>query len=328
MNVYQFYSFLQHKTAEKRNFLRKGDGKFRISKSKEKIQQASTELLQLQSPSSTSSAPYSDKSRWMTCDPYSHQNSSPTLENLLIRKGQDKRPDQRPDQENRLRSDDSKSVDRDKHNFSQQNKEHSKQPNQMKIQDGCLILSGQKAAPKILLFEERVGFKKVNDRIVRVCDLNQTNTRTLSLTNEIKQLLLKNTSGDITGPQDDPKPPPCLDPLRINSYHNLNLSDEDYASDAPSDAGPREYPQASRCFSARLSSSSGSDDDSESELKQLCWSEPLKETRNETRPHGGRSSDILTRIFPKMKCTGETKIEIRTESLKTQHCMNGEHLSF
>lgn len=338
MKAHHFYSLLQFKTAEKRNFLRKGDGKVRISKSNEKIQPASkstasTELLQHQRPSSASTVQQSDKNRWTNCSPHTHHSSSPTLENLsLMRKGKVKCSDQRPDQENRLltRSDDSKSlaVDHDQQNFSQQYKEHSKQPNQRKLQDGCLILSGQKVAPKIHLFTERIGFKKVNDRIVRVCDLDQANTQTVSLTTETKQLLFNNTSGDFTGPEDDPKTLPCPDPLRINSDHNLDLSDEDYASDAPSDAGPSEYPQASRCFSAQLSSSSGSDDESESELQQLCWSEPLKETSNPNRPWRARSSDILTRIFPHMKCTGETKTEIWEQSLKTQNFMNGEDHSY
>lgn len=180
------------------------------------------------------------------------------------------------------------------------------------------------------LLVESVGFKKVNDRIVKVCDLDQASTKTLSLTNEIKQLLLYSMSGDSTDVEDDPKPPTPPKPLRVNSDHNLDLSDEDYASDAPSDAGPSECPRAPHCFLAQFSSSSGSDDGSDSELQQLCRSKPRKETSDEATPRCARSSDILARVFPQVKSTGKTKTgnEPLEKALKTQHSINGRDFHF
>lgn len=325
------YSLLQLKTAEKRNFLRKGDGRSRISKSKDSIQKIppdskSTTSTQLQRPSAVSAVQHTHKGRWM--------NSS--LHNSTMRKGQAKCSEQRSAQENLLRNDvpphDAKSLALDDNkNSSQKIEASSKQPNQIrsiKLEDGRVTLYGRKVAPMIHLFEERVGFKKVNDRIVRVCDLDQASTKTLSLTTEIKRLLLHSASGDSTSAEDDPKPPTPPNPLRINSDHNLDLSDEDYASDAPSDAGPSECPRAPHCFSVRISSSSGSEDESDSELQQFRWSESHKETNGEATPHCARSSDILARIFPQVKSVGKVKTdnELWEKALKTPHSMNGEDL--
>lgn len=329
---------LQLRTAEKKNFLRKGDGRSRIDKSKEKIQPAfkSTTSTQLQRPSTASAVQHSEKSRWTKSSPHPQQSNSPALENLsLMREGKEK-CSERSGQENILRNNDPShdgkflALDHDKRS-SQKNKECSKQPNQIrstKLQDGCIMFSGRNVASKLHLLEERVGFKKVNDRIVRVCNVDQVSTKTLSLTAEIKQLLLHSASGDSTGTEDEPKPPTPPNTLRVNSEHNLDLSDEDYASDAPSDAGPSECPRAPHCFLAQLSSSSGSDDGSDSELRQLCWSEPHQETSGEATPRCARSSGILTRIFPQVKSTGKTKMDNKhwDKALKTQHSMNGEDL--
>lgn len=308
--------------------MRKGDGKSSIGKGNEKIQPTpmSTASTRLQRLSTASAVQLGDKSRWKNSSPHTQQSSSPALENLLLMtKGHAKCSDQRCDQENRLRNNGGKSLAVD---HAEKNEDHSKQPNQIKSQDGCVMLSGRKVGPKIHLFEEKFGFKKVNDRIVRVCDLDQASTKMLSLTTEVKQLLIRSASGDITGTEDDPKPPPPPDPLRIISDHSLDLSDEDYASDAPSDADPTACSQASRCFLAQLSSSSGSDDGSDSELQQLRWSEPPKESSGDATPRCARSADILARIFPQVRSTGKNKTdnEIWEKGLKSQHYMNGEDL--
>ncbi|XP_026778705.3 centromere protein J [Pangasianodon hypophthalmus] len=335
----------QLRTAEKRNFLRKGDGQSRISKSKDNIQEIqpaskSTTSTQLQRPSTPSAVQDSDRSRRMNSSTHTQQSNSPALENLLLmRKSKAKCSDQTSGQENLLRNNvpphegKSLALNHNEH-FSQKNEECSKQPNQIrstKLQDGCIMLSGRNVAPKIHHLEERVGFKKVNDRIVRVCDLDEASTKTLSLTTEIKQLVLNSASDDSTSAEDDPKPPTPPNPLRINSDQNLDLSDEDYASDAPSDTGPSECPRAPHCFLAQLSSSSGSDDGSDPELQKLCWSEPHKpsrtpkETSGEAAPPSASTSDLLARIFPQVKSTGKTKTdnELWEKALKTQHSMNG-----
>lgn len=339
-----YYPLLQLRTAEKRNFLRKGDGRSRICKSKgsiQKIQLASMSTMstQLHRPSTASAVQHSAKSRWMNSSPHTQQSNSPALENLLlVRKGKAKCSGQENLVRNNVAPHDgiSLALDHNKHS-NQKNEECSKQANQIrstKLQDECIMFSGRKVAPKIHLLEERVGFKKVNDHIVRVCDLDEARTKTLSLTNEIKQLLLHSVSGDSTSAEDDTNPPTPPNPLRINSDHNLDLSDEDYASDAPSDAGPSECPRAPQCFIAQLSSSSGSDDGSDSELQQLCWSEPHKHSRTpkeisgEAIPPCARSSDLLARIFPHVKSTGKTKTdnELWEKASKTQDSMNGEDL--
>ncbi|KAK3541789.1 hypothetical protein QTP86_005452 [Hemibagrus guttatus] len=332
----------QLRTAEKRNFLRKGDGKSRINHSNGNIQKihaasqnkAST---QIHRPSVSSPLRHSDQSSCMNRSPRTPQRGSSALENLrLMKKGNMKCTEQTSGQENLLRNNvlshsaKSLGLGHEKH-VSPRTEECSKKPNQTKLQNGDVLLSGRKVAPKIHLLEERIGFKTVNDRIVRVCDLEEATTKTLSLTTEIKQLLLQSSSGgDSTGAEDDPKPP---DPSRRNSNHKLDLSDEDYASDAPSDAGMSECPPAPHCFSAQLSTSSGSEDRSDSELQQFCWSEPHKpssqrspkETSATATPFSTRSSGLLARIFCQVKSTGKTKAdnELWEKASGTQHLING-----
>ncbi|KAK3516695.1 hypothetical protein QTP70_022186 [Hemibagrus guttatus] len=332
----------QLRTAEKRNFLRKGDGKSRINHSNgniQKIHAASQNKTstQIHRPSVSSPLRHSDQSSWMNRSPRTPQSSSSALKNLrLMKKGNMKCTEQTSGQENLLRnnvlSHSAKSLGLGhKKHVSPRTEECSKKPNQTKLQNGDVLLSGRKVAPKIHLLEERIGFKTVNDRIVRVCDLEEATTKTLSLTTEIKQLLLQSSSGgDSTGAEDDPKPP---DPSRRNSNHKLDLSDEDYASDAPSDAGMSECPPAPRCFSAQLSTSSGSEDRSDSELQQFCWSEPHKpssqrspkETSATATPFSTRSSGLLARIFCQVKSTGKTKAdnELWEKASGTQHLING-----
>ncbi|KAF7690527.1 hypothetical protein HF521_012331 [Silurus meridionalis] len=316
----------QLRSTEKRNFLHKGDGRSRISKAKDNIQKIhpsskNAKSLQLQKPTTASTVLHIDKNKWLNGSPH---------ENLLsIRKGQAKNLPR-----NKVSPHDAKppAVDHDK-NSSQNLKEPSEQPSQIsiKLHNRCTALSDKKVAPKLHLLQERVGFKKINDRIVRVCDLDEVTTKTLCLSTEIKQMLLHNTSGDSTGAEDDPNPPTPFNPLRINSDRNLDLSDEDYASDAPSDAGPSECPQAPHGFLDQLSSSSGSDDGSNSELQQLCWAEPHKTSINpkekissEATRACGRSSDLLARIFPHVK--SNTEKTVWEKDLKTQHSTNGRKL--
>ncbi|KAF5900281.1 centromere protein J-like, partial [Clarias magur] len=332
----------QLRIAEKRNFLRKGDGRSRINKSKDsfqKIQPASksTKSKPPQRPS-TPSVLQNSHNVQINSLPHTRQNDGPALENLsLMRKDQNAQfSDQRSVQENLLRNNvpphDGKSLvlDHNKHS-SQNNGGYSKQPNQMRSTSRTMV-SGSNVAQKIHHLEERIGFRKVNDRIVRVRDLDQASTKTLSLTAEIKQLLRRSASGENAGGKEDPKNPgSAFNLMKMNSDHNLDLSDEDYASDAPSDAGPSDRPQSPHRFLAQLSSSSGSDDGSDSELQQLGWSEPhdasrtLKETGGEATTPCANSSDLLARIFPQVKCTGRNKTDnmIREKDLKTQHLMNG-----
>ncbi|KAI5090815.1 centromere protein J-like [Silurus meridionalis] len=317
----------QLRSTEKRNFLHKGDGRSRISKAKDNIQKIhpsskNAKSLQLQKPTTASTVLHIDKNKWLNGSPH---------ENLLsIRKGQAKNLPR-----NKVSPHDAKppAVDHDK-NSSQNLKEPSEQPSQIsiKLHNRCTALSDKKVVPKLHLLQERVGFKKINDRIVRVCDLDEVTTKTLCLSTEIKQMLLHNTSVDSTGAEDDPNPPTPFNPLRINSDRNLDLSDEDYASDAPSDAGPSECPQAPHGFLDQLSSSSGSDDGSDSELQQLCWAEPHKTSINpkekissEATRACGRSSDLLARIFPHVK--SNTEKTLWEKDFKTQHSTN-EQIQF
>ncbi|XP_058235165.1 centromere protein J isoform X1 [Hemibagrus wyckioides] len=332
----------QLRTAEKRNFLRKGDGKSRINHSKDNIQKMqaaskSTASTKIHRPSTSSPVQHGDQSSWMNRSPHTPQSSSSALENLrLMKKGNMKWSEQRSGQENLLRnnvpSHGAKSLDLDrKKHASLKTEEPSKQPNRTKLQNGDVLLSARKVAPKIPLPEEKIGFKTVNDRIVRVYDLEEATTKTLSLTTEIKQLLLQSSSGgDSTSTEDDPKLP---DPSRRNSNHKLDLSDEDYASDAPSDAGTNDFPPAPRCFSSQLSTSSGSEDRSDSELQQFCWSEPHKpssqrspkETSAEVTHFSTRRSSLLTRIFPQVKSPGKTKPdnELWEKASGTRRLING-----
>ncbi|GAA6074108.1 centromere protein J [Tachysurus ichikawai] len=326
----------QLRTAEKRNFLRKGDGRSRISQSKGDIQkiQASS---QIHRPSTSCPVQNSDQSSCMNRSPHTRERSSSALENLLLKKTRKAEcSEQKSGQENLLKnnvtSHDTKSLDlNNKRHSYPKTQENFKQPNQTrstKLQDGCVMLSGRKVASRIHLLEERIGFKTVNDRIVRVCDLEEATTKTLSLTTEIKKLFLQSSSGgDSTGAEEDPKPPTSPNP----SDDRMDQSDEDYASDAPSDAETTpECPRATRCFSAHLSTSSGSEDESDSELQRLSWSEPHKvssqispkETSAEATPFSTRSSSLLARIFPQVKSKADNKLWETTSG--TQHSVKGK----
>ncbi|XP_053344873.1 centromere protein J [Clarias gariepinus] len=334
----------QLRIAEKRNFLRKGDGRSRISKNKDtfhKIHPASknTKSKPPQRPSTPSLVQHSHNAQ-INSLLHTQQNDGPALKNLsLMRKDNAKYSGQRFGQENLLRNNvpphDGKSLvlNHSKHS-SQNNEGHSKQPITVTntSSTNCPMVSGSNVAQKIHLLEKRSGFKKVNDRIVRVCDLGQANTKTLSLTTEIKQLLLRSTSGENAGAMEDLKNPmPAFNLIKMNSDHQMDLSDEDYASDAPSDVGPSDCTQSLHCFLAQLSSSSESDDGSDYEIQQLGWSEPhkpsgtLKETSGEATPPCASSLDLLARIFPQVKCEGKNKMDnmIREKDLKTQHSVNG-----
>ncbi|XP_060722160.1 centromere protein J, partial [Tachysurus vachellii] len=324
----------QLRTAEKKNFLRKGDGRSRISQSKgdiQKIQAAS----KIHRPSTSCPVQNSDQSRCMNRSPQTRESSSSALENLLLKKKRKAEfSEQKSGQENLLRnnvtSPHAKSLYlNNKKHSSPKTQEIFKQPNKTrstKMQDGCVMLSGRKVASRIHLLEERIGFKTVNDRIVRVCDLEEATTKTLSLTTEIKKLFLQSSSGsDSTGAEEDPKPPTSSNP----SDDRMDQSDEDYASDAPSDAETTpECPRATRCFSAHLSTSSGSEDGSDSELQRLSWSEPHKdssqrspkETSTEATTFSTRSSELLARIFPQVKSKTDNKLWETASG--TQHSVN------
>ncbi|XP_041951268.1 centromere protein J isoform X2 [Alosa sapidissima] len=168
-----------------------------------------------------------------------------------------------------------------------------------------------------------VAFKKVNDQIVRVCqraprgtDRDSESDRVqssiepavpdmLSLATELTRSLHCATSGESSGSEDDPEsqchrdPMPPTPPAPCQEYHNLDLSDGDYASDAPSEAGPCRPVQTRTCSinSPQLPYSS---DDSDSELTHLSWNR----TDHSKKPAEVKmmsASQLLASIFPQIE---------------------------
>lgn len=128
-------------------------------------------------------------------------------------------------------------------------------------------------APRAGLSEENVGFKKINDHIVKVNESNGLPTNRLrdrsefNLTNEVMESLTLSDSNNSTSSEDGPifqshRPSPHF-PSRHTDHkdESLDLSDDDYASDAPSEILSRFSEE--RRSSTPTSSSSSSSSDSE-----------------------------------------------------------------
>lgn len=180
-----------------------------------------------------------------------------------------------------------------------------------------------------------VAFKKVNDQIVRVCqraphwagsesDGGQSNSRSdgpkvLSLAAELVQSLSTSSSSSessVDGPEwQDHRSPVSPSPTTLpRRDQNLDLSDGDYASDAPSETGPRPAVQTqtrtSYINSPRPSSSS---EHSDSELTTgFFWNRAgTPSTAAEVKLSA--ASQLLSSIFPKLESAGKRPLHGKQE---------------
>ncbi|KAL7888454.1 hypothetical protein AOLI_G00034280 [Acnodon oligacanthus] len=249
----------------------------------------------------------------------------------------------------------SHALTQDESSSSQKSEELSKEPKinskfqNERLRQSCAIRSDSKGDLKTRPHEERVSFKKINDHIVRVGERRGLSPNILdghivsaepSLTTEVMQLLLDSSSSSSTSSEDDSEShklpgPPNTSRLKCNNQ-NMDLSDEDYASDAPSETGdcPPDRVRALRCLSVQFSSSS--EEASDSELQFLQWPKTdfakrsvLPECKRETwRNSDSRtlcSSNLLSKIFPQIKSTRKDNAEDR--GFNIQQSTNGREPS-
>ncbi|KAI7800152.1 putative centromere protein J-like, partial [Triplophysa rosa] len=160
-------------------------------------------------------------------------------------------------------------------------------------------------APKVDPSEENVGFKKINDHIVKVNEINGLPTNRLHnrsersketskefmLTNEVMESLALSDSNNSTSSEDGPvsqshRPVPHF-PSRHADHkdQSLDLSDDDYASDAPSEIEIVNRFSEDRRSSTPTSSSSSSICDSELQNLQESMTNHFKKTEDQHVGH-------------------------------------------
>ncbi|RXN23251.1 centromere J-like protein [Labeo rohita] len=135
---------------------------------------------------------------------------------------------------------------------------------------------GKSSGSALAQSKESVGFKKVNDHIVKISEKNCTNysqkgemLKYVSLADEVMESLAFNDSPGTTSSEDGPSSqshqpsPHYLSRHTDHKDQSLDLSDGDYASDAPSETRFNEEHQTS------TPTSSSSSFSSDSELKSL-----------------------------------------------------------
>jgi len=156
-----------------------------------------------------------------------------------------------------------------------------------------------------------VGFKKVNDHIVKIHEKNyhqREHTKEVHLMDEVMESLALSESNDSTsedGPNSQPHSPfpHYLSRHTDHKDQSLDLSDGDYASDAPSEIQFNEEHSSTP-------TSSCSSFSSDSELKSLegsmanC-SKKTEERRTHSDFRPPSVPDTLTKTFPKVKVTPE-----------------------
>ncbi|XP_077094036.1 centrosomal P4.1-associated protein-like [Siphateles boraxobius] len=177
--------------------------------------------------------------------------------------------------------------------------------------------SGSKRRGSALTQIRSVGFKKVNDHIVKVHEKNwltknysqsghtDETSKEVDLIDEVMESLALSESNDSTSSEDRPNSQPHSPIPRYLSRHtdhkdqSLDLSDGDYASDAPSET---QFNEEHRSSTPTSSSSSFSSD---SELKSLegSMANGSEKTNSDFRPSS--VPDTLTNTFPKVKVTPE-----------------------
>ncbi|XP_073667590.1 uncharacterized protein [Paramisgurnus dabryanus] len=174
---------------------------------------------------------------------------------------------------------------------------------------------------KVDSFNENVGFKKINDHIVKVKEKSDQATssshgrsernKELGLCNEVMESLALSDSNDSTSSEDGPisqshRPLPLF-PSRHTDYkdQSLDLSDDDYASDAPSET---EIVNEKHRSSTPTSSSSSSSSDSELQRLQKPMTNHFKKTEDQhVQPNEGKwPGDAVGDFRPPSRLMKET----------------------
>ncbi|XP_048063489.1 uncharacterized protein si:ch211-140l13.3 isoform X2 [Megalobrama amblycephala] len=331
--------------AEKRNFLRKGEGTSRISKGKDSSQSVKRRCSI--SPQTMNIKPSQQSVRPTEEMP---NRSSPAL------KGVGDLSDQRSGLEDSLK----RTVDLQEDNYSSNSKGKVKALTaniannaaslKSKHSEGVMRnygkTNGSKPSGSAKAQSRSVGFKKINDHIVKVNEKNRLTkhyhqsghtSKEVNLTDEVMESLALSESNESTSSEDGPNSQPHSPFPHYLSRHtdhkdqSLDLSDGDYASDAPSET---RFNEENRTSTPMSSSSSFSSD---SELKSLEGSMANRSKKTEER---GANSDFrppsapepLTKTFPKVKVTPEDvthgmeqeKPHTSIRSKMEEHDFNGE----
>ncbi|KAK7133868.1 hypothetical protein R3I94_015659 [Phoxinus phoxinus] len=311
----------QIRGAEKRNFLRKGEGTSKISKVKDcslslKRRCSISPQLMNMKPSQQSVRPTEE----------TPNRSSPALKSV------GNLSDQKPGLEDSLK----KTIALQDDYFSSNNKGKVKALTaniannavslKSKHREGVVRnygkTNGSKPSGSAPAQSRSVGFKKVNDHIVKIHEKNcltknyrqsghtKETSKEVNLIDEVMESLALSESNDSTSSEDGPNSQPHSPFPRYLSRHtdhkdqSLDLSDGDYASDAPSET---QFNEEHRTSTPTSSSSSFSSD---SELKSLegfmgnCSKKTEERgTYIDFRPPS--VPDTHTKTFPKVKVTPE-----------------------
>ncbi|XP_067274795.1 uncharacterized protein si:ch211-140l13.3 isoform X2 [Pseudorasbora parva] len=328
---YEIQAIAQIRGAEKRNFLRKGEGTSRISKGKDCSQS-------LKRTGSISPQMMNMKLSQQSLRPSEEMpnRSSPAL----------KSEGNLSDQKDSLK----RTIALQENSFSSNNKGKVKTLTD-NIANNAVVrnygkTNGSKSSGAALAERRSVGFKKMNDHIVKVYERNcltknyrqsghtKETSKEVNLTDEVMESLALSESNDSASSEDGPSSQPqSVFPhyLSRHKVQSLDLSDGDYASDGPSET---RFNDEHRTSTPTSSSSSFSSD---SELMSLEGSVAHSSTKIE---ESGTKSDFRppsapethTKTFPKVKVNAEDRTcgmeqdtphtSIRSEM--EEHGFNGE----
>ncbi|KAF4099800.1 hypothetical protein G5714_019926 [Onychostoma macrolepis] len=344
----------QIRGAEKRNFLRKGEGTSRISKGKD----CSQKLQRRRSVS-----PQMKLSQQTMRPTEFHQKEIPNRSSPGL-KGLENFCDQRSGVEDPLKKtfalqdDDLSSNNKGKVKALTANNNAAtlKSKHSVGVLRNFGETNGSKPSGSALAqSKESVGFKKMNDHIVKIPEKNLTRkkngfttnyrlhsqsgypSKEVNLTDEVMESLALSDSHNSTSSEDGPSSQSHQPLPHYRSRHtdhkdqSLDLSDGDYASDAPSETRFNEEHHTSNSMSSSSSFSS------DSELKSL--QESLANCSKKTDKRGTDSdfrqpsaSELLTMEFPKVKVTpedtthgmGQEKPHTPIREEMGEHGFNGE----
>ncbi|XP_016151251.1 centromere protein J-like [Sinocyclocheilus grahami] len=316
---HEIQSNAQIRGAEKRNFLRKGEGTSRITKGKDCSQKLQSSV-----------SPQIKLSQQTIRPTEFHQKEIPNRSSPGL-KGLGNFCDQRSAVEDPLK----KTVALQDDGLSSTNKGKVKALTannnavSLKSKHSVGVLrnygktNGSKPSGSALAqSKESVGFKQINDHIVKIPEKNCLTTnyrlhsqsgypyKEVNLTDEVMESLALSDSRDSASSEDGPNTqshrplPHYLSRHTDHKDQSLNLSDGDYASDAPSETRFNEEHHTS----TPMSSSSSFSSDSEFKSLEGSMANCSKKTEERGIDSDFRqppASELLTMEFSKVKVTSE-----------------------
>uniref|UniRef100_A0AAY4BYB5 Centromere protein J n=2 Tax=Denticeps clupeoides TaxID=299321 RepID=A0AAY4BYB5_9TELE len=331
--------------AKKQFFLRKGEGTSCFRKTKSNIERRASFSLQPRRVSfateahrSSAPSPQPDRTEKKTPQvPQTHgtsatrpQGNTDVQDTILnqIREGRQvktakrhKEDDAKESHVEHHESDKTKSVHYSSERNGDQRKSRGHSGTETDVQKGSgdfdpSVLNNAhpgKARPQVACV---VAFKRVNDHIVRVdeyrpssaeCEPTQPTWKTeeRSLASELMRSLNTSTSSDGSSSSSSSDDDPEVLSRPCNNDQNLDLSDDDYASDTASEAGVTVPPRISSSCSSEFS---------EVDLQQAMRPEPKA---------SGVTTNLLTSMFPHVKSSRQK----RDRSKNTTVFRDGLHTS-